>query len=223
MDDDIPQLISLADQSAIKKQKERETKDISIDSGSIQALSRGLSGVSEAPGTSYPASMRLHLSYIFPFSPSHLSQRRRRKNGWILFCAQVVQPAQRKPEPVIFHFLERSQEIGREEIQIEWTMKHICWEWNAKNWNANVTIQWKWSVPSNHLELQRMGGVTLEIVETQLNTMLEWKIKTKLTFRFKWKPQTIFEFKAYNWDKKLNEIWSWIEQLNLRLKFKKCI
>ena len=139
------------------------------------------------------------------------------------FCAQVVQPAQRKPEPVIFHFLERSQEIGREEIQIEWTMKHICWEWNAKNWNANVTIQWKWSVPSNHLELQRMGGVTLEIVETQLNTMLEWKIKTKLTFRFKWKPQTIFEFKAYNWDKKLNEIWSWIEQLNLRLKFKKCI
>ena len=85
MDDDIPQLISLADQSAIKKQKERETKDISIDSGSIQALSRGLSGVSEAPGTSYPASMRLHLSYIFPFSPSHLSQRRRRKNGWILF------------------------------------------------------------------------------------------------------------------------------------------
>ena len=81
MDDDIPQLISLADQSAIKKQKERETKDISIDSGSIQALSRGLSGVSEAPGTSYPASMRLHLSYIFPFSPSHLSQRRRRKNG----------------------------------------------------------------------------------------------------------------------------------------------
>ena len=62
--------------------------------------------------------------------------------------------------------------------------KIFAGKWNAKNWNVDVTIQWKWSVPTI-LNCAGEDVVTLAIVQSNLLFNLLFKILNLINTTFK--------------------------------------